>query len=719
MDAYQAIVMLYHHAGRAALLASLSTLALAGAQPALAQQASDDPPPATSDAANDPHASTSDEIIVTGVLQTNRQDMLSAVGVLTAEDLANAVRPSIGETLAHLPGVSASSFGPTASRPILRGLQGERVSVLTNGLGAIDVSNTSADHASAVNPLLAERIEVLRGPQALLYSPSVVGGVVNVIDRRIPVSVPDEPVHLAADFDYASAADQRSASGALDVPLGEKWVVHADGSWSKSDDLEIGGFALTPALRQQALASATATGDPLFAQNAQVRGVLPNTASRTWNAGAGLAFIDEGGSLGVAYSHLDTLYGVPLRFATQPGEEQEAPRISQVQDRIDARAEIDPEGGLFEKIRLRWAYADYAHFELEEDGAIGTTFLNKGQEGRLELTQARQGSWSGASGAQYSFRDFDVIGDEAFLPRNTTTSFGLFTVQQLDLGRIRLEAGARYGHQKVRSNPRPDETGFFDGGRSFDTFSGSIGGTWNFAGDWRIGVNVAHTGRAPSAEELFANGPHAGTQAFEIGDPDFRVEKATSAEAILRGTGGGYTIEASAYYTWFANYIYERQTGAIEDGLPVFQGTQGDARYYGFELQGTLTLASIGEADIVADALVDYTHATILDYGPAPRIPPLRALGGVGLQSHKIDARVEAEWVDRQARTAPLETPTDGYTLVNAELTWRPWGENRPLSFALSANNIFDVVARRASSFLKDFASLAGRDLRISARVNF
>ncbi|MFW2349181.1 TonB-dependent receptor [Qipengyuania sp.] len=689
----------------------------------MAQQAGASPPP-QEDArttADDPdsHASVSNEIIVTGVLQTNRQDMLSAIGVLSQEDLANAVRPSIGETLAHLPGVSASSFGPTASRPILRGLQGERVSILTNGLGTIDVSNTSADHASAVDPLLAERIEVLRGPQALLYSPSVVGGVVNVIDRRVPNSVPDEPVHVAADFDYATAANQRSASGTVDVPVAGKVVLHADGSYSKSDDLAIGGYALTPALRAQALATAAATGDALYAENAAVRGTLPNTAAETWSAGVGAAYIDEGGSIGVAYSHLDSLYGVPLRFATLPGEEQEAPRITLAQDRLDARAEIDPAGGIFEKIRLRWAYADYVHSELEEDGAVGTTFLNKGQEARLELTQARRGAWSGATGAQYSFRDFNVIGEEAFLPKNSTATFGFFTVQQFDLGAVKIEGGARFDHQGVSAHPGTDQPQFFAGSRSFDTVSASVGGTWNFAGDWRLGFNVARTGRAPSAEELFANGPHAGTQSFEIGNPDFAVEKATSVEAVLRGRGNGYTFEASAYHTWFSDYIYERRTGAIEDGLPVYQGTQGDARYYGFELQGTLTLARIGGADIVADALADYTHATILDYGPAPRIPPLRLLGGIGLEGMKFDARAEVEWVDGQTRTAPLETPTDGYTLVNAEVTWRPWGEDRPLSFALSANNIFDVDARRATSFLKDYAPLAGRDIRVSARVNF
>lgn len=714
---------------RSWLAASLSLVALVAAEPAWAQEASDTDqagatddqettPASPKDKAGNPHAPTSNEIIVTGVAR-NREDMLSAVGVLSQEELASAVRPSIGETLAHLPGVSASSFGPTASRPILRGLQGERVSVLTNGLGSIDASSTSADHASAVDPLLAERIEVLRGPQALLFSSSTVGGVVNVIDRRIPIRVPDEPVHVAANLEYASAAEQRSASGTVDVPLSDKWVFHADGSYSKSDDLHIGGYALTPELRAQALASAEATGDPLFAENAAVRGTLPNTASRTWSTGAGLAYIDEGGNLGVSYSHYDSLYGVPIRFATLPGETQEDPRISLSQDRLDAQAEIDPASGFLDRIRLRWGYADYSHFELEDDGGIGTAFYNQGQEARLELTQARRGVWSGASGGQYVFRDFDVVGDEAFLPKNSTADFGLFTVQQLDFGPLKLEAGGRYGHISVSANPNADQPQFFRGERNFDTFSGSVGGSYAFAGDWKIGMNASRTARAPSAEELFANGPHAGTQAFEIGDPDFTTEKATSVEAILRGKGAGYTLEASAYHSWFSDYIYQAQTGEIEDGLPVFQGVQGDARYYGFELQGTATLARLGDADIVANGLADYTHATIDGYGPAPRIPPLRFLGGVGLESPKFDAKAEVEWVDKQARTAPLETPTDGYTLVNAEIAWRPWGGDRPLSFALSANNIFDVVARRASSFLKDYAPLSGRDIRVSAQLNF
>ncbi|WP_287939030.1 TonB-dependent receptor [Sphingopyxis sp.] len=682
-------------------------------------------PPTATQKDDSYHSDPGRDIVVTGVLPIARQDMLSGVAVLEGADLTQKMRPSIGETLSRTPGVSATSFGPSASRPVLRGLQGERVRVLTDGLGSIDVSNTSVDHATVVNPLLADRIEVLRGPQSLLYGSAAIGGVVNVLDKRIPTEVPDEPVHVGAIATYGSAANERSVAGSVDVPVTEHLVVHADGSYLKSDDIRIGGYALTPELRAQALASSLLPPDPDaeepidFAANAAVRGKLPNTASKTWTAGAGVAYITDGGSLGVSYSHYDSLYGVPIRFATEPGQEQEAPRLSLLQNRFDARAEVNANGALIDKIKLRFGYANYRHFELEETGEIGTAFYNKGMEGRLELTQAKRGAWSGATGGQFFIRDFNVVGDEAFLPKNSTEQWGLFTLQQLDFDRLKIEAGARFEHTSLSGKPLPDQPQFFRGDLSFDAFSASLGASYRFAGDWRFGVNVSRTERAPAAEELFANGPHAGTEAFEVGNPDFSLEKAVSVEAVLRGGGPGYTLEASAYHTWFSDFIYENQTGDLEDGLPVYQFRQADARFYGFEVQGTLTLAKFGDMELKADALADYTHARIVDVGAAPRIPPLRLLGGLGVTSPKVDLRGEVEWVDKQTRISPFETPTDGYTMVNAELNFRPWGNDRPLSFAVSANNIFDVDARRHASFLKDYAPLAGRDIRVTARVNF
>ena len=680
---------------------------------------------ANADADADYHKRDSSEIIVTAPVHRDRMDVLSGASVLTGAQLTTALRPTIGETLEHTPGVSATSFGPNASRPVLRGLQGERVRVLTDGIGSVDVSNTSVDHAVVINPLLAERVEVLRGPVALLYGSAAIGGVVNVIDKRIPRAIPDEPIHIDAIASYGSAANERSAGIAADMPIGGGFVAHVDGSYLKTGDLRIGGHALTRQGRTDALASAQLPPDPEaeepvdFAANAAISGTLPNSASKTWVAGAGLSYIDGDSHYGLSYSHYDSLYGVPIRLATLPGQEQEAPRIDIVQNRLDARAEIATGGTVIETIRARLAYAQYRHFELEPDGAIGTAFHNHGYEGRVELVQANHGAWHGASGMQFLSRDFAVAGDEAFLPRNSTEQIGVFTLQQLDYGQVKIESGLRYEKTWLSSHPFDDQPQFFSGGRSFDAMSASLGASYGLTPNWRICANLLRTERAPSAEELFANGPHAGTEAFEIGDPDFRKEKSWGIEAVVHGKGPGFTIDASVYHNWFDNFVYDSPDGTLEDGLPVFRNFQAKARYYGAEIEGKLDLATVGAFAVKADALADYVHAEIVGAGPAPRIPPLRLLGGLSAESDRVDGRVEVEWTDKARRLAAFETPTSGFTMVNASVNFRPLASQPGTSIVLSANNIFDVTARRHASYLKDFAPLAGRDIRVTARVSF
>ncbi|MCP3733911.1 TonB-dependent receptor [Sphingomonas sp. RP10(2022)] len=692
------------------------------ASPAVAQTTPDPtPPPAPAPQGRD--------IIVTAALPQSERDVLQGTSVITGEELARNLRPTIGETLARQPGVSATSFGPSASRPILRGFQGDRIRVLTDGIGSIDVSNTSVDHAVIIDPLLAERIEVLRGPSALLFGSSAVGGVVNVIDTRIPRTVPASGYRLNGIANYGSAANERSGGAAGDVAVGEHLVLHADGSYLKSDDLRTGkGYLLSPQARAAALSQVglpqPGADEPIdFAASAALRDRLPNSAAETWTAGAGASIITDTGNLGVSYSHYDSLYGVPIRYATAVGQEQEAPRLSVVQNRVDLRGEVNTGGGFLDKIRIRAGQATYRHFELEEDGSVGTAFYNKGLEGRLELVQANRGGWQGASGVQYFNRIFNVVGDEAFLPKNETNQTGFFTLQQYSAGPFRAEGGLRYELTDVAGRVPYGNDRFFGGNRHFEALSGSIGASYAIADGVRIGLNGSRTERAPSAEELLANGPHAGTQAYELGSPDFRLEKSWGLEATLHAHGDGYSFDASAYYNSFSNYISENRVAqsvcearSDEVDLPCFQYQQGDARYYGFEADASVRLARIGGYTINADLLGDYVHANIVDVGPVPRIPPARVLGGVEAQGDRIGGRVEVEHVFPQNRLAAFETRTDDYTMVNATASLSPFGKDSKTSLLLSANNIFDVVARRHSSFLKDFAPLAGRDIRVTLR---
>ncbi|SFP72266.1 TonB-dependent receptor [Sphingomonas rubra] len=671
------------------------------------------------------------DIIVTAPVPQSERDVLQGTSVLTGEALTRDLRPTIGETLSRLPGVSATSFGPSASRPILRGFQGERVRVLTDGIGSFDVSNTSVDHAVVINPLLAERIEVLRGPSALLFGSSAVGGVVNVVDTRIPRTRPENGFRLNALANYGSAANERSGQAAADVAVGEYLVLHADGSYLKTDDLEIGGFALSRQARAAALSQVglpqPGAEEPIdFAASAAIRNRLPNSASRTWTAGAGASIITDTGNLGVSYSRYDSLYGVPLRYATEVGQEQEAPRLDIKQDRYDLRGEVETGGGLFDRIRIRLGHADYRHFELEEDGSVGTAFYNNGTEGRLEVVQANRGGWTGASGIQYLNRLFNVVGDEAFLPRNETNQTGLFTLQQYASGRFRAEGGLRYEWSDLAA--RNDTLNrFFAGQRSFNALSASLGASYEVSDAVRLGLNGSRTERAPSAEELFANGAHAGTQAYELGNPDFRLEKSWGLEATLHAHTGAVNFDASAYYNRFSNYISENQVDQAvcaaaaapsgrEVDLPCFQYQQADARYYGFEADLSATLFTLGTTRINGDVLGDYVHANIVDLGPVPRIPPARVLGGLEAQGERFTLRGEVEHLFDQDRITAFETPTKDYTIVNASVSLSPFGRDSKTTLLLSANNLFDVNVRRHASFLKDFAPLAGRDLRATLR---
>ena len=701
---------------RSALLrAGCALSALSASLPAMAQA------PALDSSPQGYHDQRAD-IVVTAIIPRRQGDILSGTSVVSGEELTRSLRPTIGDTLARQPGVSATSFGPNASRPVLRGFQGERVRILTDGIGSFDVSNTSVDHAVAINPLTADRIEVLRGPAALLYGSSAIGGVVNVIDSRIPRRVPDEPIHIDGIATYGSAAHERTGSGEIEAPIGDKFVVHFDGSYSRSGDLDTGNYILTPALRAQAAAS----GDPEIRDLASLRGKLPNSGARTWEVAGGAALITDGGNLGISVAHTDNFYGVPVRYSLDADGEAEKVRLHMKQDRADLRAELPVNGGFLESVRLRAGFADYQHQEIEETGEVGTTFYNQSIESRLELVQAKRGGWDGAIGAQFFARNFHVEGEEKFLPRNETEQLGFFTLQSFDLGTTRIELGGRYEHTRVEADA--DETLFNPAyHRSFNALSSSLGVSQELVPGWRVGLNLSRTERAPSAEELFARGNHAGTQAFELGNPDFGLEKSWGIEGTLRGQGDGYTLSLSAYHNWFDGYIYDVR---VDDGVcmaanggeplsfPCYQNLQANARYLGFEAEGTVKLGQIGSYALNLDGVADYVRATIVGSGPAPRIPPLRLLGGLELQGDRLSVRGEVERSFAQNRITDTETPTDGFTLVNASLSFKPIKGNDRTTITLSANNIFDVEARRAASFLKDYAPLAGRDIRLTARLS-
>lgn len=700
--------------------ASMTALSVALSVPAYAQQTGSTGASAAAPQTDDFHSS--EEIVVTAPY-VERLDILSGTSAVSGDLLAEKTRAQLGDILSSLPGVSATSFSPGASRPVLRGYQGNRVAVLTDGIGNIDASNTSADHAVTIDTLTIERIEVLRGPAVLLFGGQAVGGAVNALDKRIPRAVPKEAVHVDALAGYGSAARDWSGGASVDVPVTDRVVVHLDGSYRNSDDLRTGGYILAPSLRAEVLefaAEETSEGNLDEAAEALElagqSGRIPNSAVKSWTAAGGIAFIDDGGNMGLSYSIYDTNYGIPARPGTghahADGGEEEAPvTIGMRQYRFDVRGEVDLGDGLFEKLRLRAGYANYSHTEFEGD-EIGTIFNSKGIEARAEFIQNDRGGWRGASGAQYQSRDLEAIGAEAFVPPNKTKQFGLFTLQEFTAGNLDAEVALRFDTAQLRA----DILGI---NRSFNNVSAAFGVGYHI-GDLKIGANLSRTGRAPAVEELFSNGPHIATQAFEVGDPLLKSERAWNGELYARYDTADTAFNLTLYSNRFDNFIYEAETGTVEDDLPVFQYFQNDAKVWGVEFQGSQNVARFGDVDLKVDAVADYTRAKISGgAGNVPRIPPLRVLGGVELNGTRLDLRGEVEWSDAQTKTAPFESATDGFTLVNATATWRPFGSDRNVALIASANNIFDVVARRSASFTKDFVPLSGRDFRLSARISF
>jgi len=660
-----------------------------------------------------PGAAMVSEIIVTGSRRRARLKAPVSGAVLSGAELTSAARATLGETLAGLPGISSTAFGPGVSRPVLRGLQGERTRLLVDGIQSLDVSNTSPDHAVAINPLAATRIEVLRGPAALLYGSGIVGGVVNTRVDRVPADTPARPVTGLVSGTYGSAADEVSLGAVLDGG-GGAFAWHLDGHWLDTGNLDIGGFVLGPLQREAALAA----DDPAVRALAELRGSLPNSAAETWDIAGGVSYVNAGSHFGVAVSHAESRYGLPTRFSFDPAEPVPNTLIDLEQTRVDFRAEIALDGDWIERVRVRFGWADYAHDEVLDTGELTATFLNEAFEVRAEVVGAERGVWRMTNGAQYFSRDFSVRAETPLLPPTDTGQFALFTNHEINLAPLRIEAALRFETTDIEARPDP-ALGNPVTDRSYSGLSGALGASYTVAPGWVVAASGFFSTRAPVVEELFTQGTDPGTQGVLLGNPDLGEETAWGLEGVLRGFGPRWSIEASVHYTRFPDFIFAAQTGDVIDGLPVFRFLADSAEYYGFEVQGKLDLFTAGAVTVGVDALADYTRATLEDATPVPRIPPLRVLGGMHARSTAFDARIEGEWARRMNRVSDFETPTQGYLIANASVDWRPFADAPALALGLQANNIFDDTVRRHASFLKDFAPVAGREIHLRARLSF
>ena len=633
------------------------------------------------------------EIVVTAPLEGSRIESLQGAEVLRRDDIVEQLNGGLGDTLDSVPGIATTFFGAGASRPIIRGLGEDRVRVLQNGIGAIDASTASPDHAVTSDGLDAERIEVLRGAAALAYGGNAIGGVVNVIDQSIPTRAID-----GVTFDGLAVLSSVNDGTQGDANLG----------------FGAGPFALR-------LSAAARDTDPYDTPI----GEALNQWTSVRSYGIGGSLLGDWGYSGLAVKRTEDEYGLLPEGVGEPGG-----HIELEQTRIEARGDLRIDLGPFDRLDYGVQQSDYQHTEFEGDGAPGTTFTSEGWEGRLEAHH-RGERLNGTIGVQFSDVDFAAVGDEAFITPTNTQDSGVFVVERYDLGSWGLEGGARYERRELDSQTF--------GTREFDNVSASFGMFVRPAPNWFVGATLASVERAPTAFELFSDGPHLATSNYEIGDPDLQQEKATSFEASLRYNRGPFRFEMNLYGMDFSNYIALVERGdvwwvdedtdtsgfAADEGsapggadeiLPVFAFVQQDATFVGGELSAAMQVGEINGFAITTDGSLDLVRADFVGGGHPPRIPPRSLTLGVEAANDHWTARLEAVDTAKQTRLAQFETATDGYTFINAGLAWRP---TTNWTIRLDGRNLTDELGRVHTSFLKDELPLPGRNFRLTLQTSF
>ncbi len=636
-------------------------------------------------------------VAVTGnPLGVGSDAMVLPVSILSGRELSLKREATLGETLNTMPGVAASNFGPNSSRPVIRGLDAERVRIMQNGVGILDASSLSFDHAVAIDPLVIEQIDVVRGPAALLYGGSAVGGVVNAIDHRIPTE-PVNGIIGRTEARLGGPDNQRNAAAVVDVGNGQ-FAMHADAYKRKTDDLNIPGFALSNRKNQ---------ADGTLQEN---HGKLINSSASSDGGALGASLTFDKGYVGSSYSGFNSNYGTVA---------EQAVRIDMKSQRWDIASEFRELNSVISRIKMRYAHTDYQHQEIE-DGAIGTTFKNKGSEGSVELGHAKLGDLDGVWGWQFQNSRFAALGEEAFVPTVQTKSHAAYLYEEmplkaLGLDQLKLSIGGRAEHTALDAsawtkNPTVQAA-------DFTTYSYALGGLYAIDSHWSMASNLSHNERAPSYFELYADGAHLATGQYEVGNPNFKKECSNGVDAQIRWKDARNIFSVGAYYTRFNRFLGLLDTGDIDgpSTLPIAQFSAFAASFKGLEAEGKFNLADDWDLSLRGD----YVRASNLDNKAAlPRITPLRLGAGLNYQKNALGARLNVTQAFKQNRTAENELPTAGYTNVSAMATYKLPSKLNVELFA-KANNLLNQEIREHTSFLKDLSLAGERSVLIGLRADF
>lgn len=651
-------------------------------------------------AAQNRHEHALDTITVTGN-PLGAEELTVPVQRLEREELLLRTQPTLGETLDGLPGVSSTWFGPNASRPVIRGLDGDRIRILNNGGAAQDVSSLSYDHALTLDPLLVERIEVLRGPAALQYGGSAVGGVVNVIDSRIhrePLFDAAGGVSGRAHLGLASGNREQGGSVLLDAGT-ERYTLHVDAMSRNTQDVAV-----------PLDIACTRGGVTTTARR------LCNSASQSWGGAVGGTFHFAQGYLGAALSTYDSQYGTVAEDEVSIGLRS---------SRLTLEGERRGFSGPFQSLKAQFSRTDYQHTEFDA-GVPGTVFKSQGHELRLQARQAQLysavGALDGVLGLQAEHSEFSADGSEAYAPYSRTRSGAVYAHEELGLPWGKLSAGARVEQVQVESLGHPSIARFTPATRSFTPMSQALGAVWNLAPQWQLSGNLSWNERAPKDYELFANGEHVATAAYEIGNPDLDKERSSNVDLGLGWKQGAHRAQLQLFEHRFSNYI-ALEASDLTAVPPEYRYTQVQARFTGAEASGTIRLLEQG-GTLDLGLRADMVRAENTSTGqPLPRIAPRRVGATLQWAQGPWGGRLGVDQIATQDRVPDGQLATDGYTLWNAAATYRSRVSGAQLLWYARLDNIGDTLAYSASSILTQTAPgrvpLPGRSLKAGLQLTF
>ncbi len=696
-------------------------------------------------------------------LHSSTIESVTPVNVLSGDDLKMKHASTLGETLKGEVGVHSTYYGPVASSPIIRGLDGPRVLITQNGLDVSDASRVGADHSVATETSTATQVEVLRGPATLFYGSGAIGGVVNIVDERVPTSTENQ-------FDYMlqhnSVADENEASFNLNTGSG-KVAFHLDGFWRDSGDYKIPGQASIEDDHEEHHDE----HDDHEGEEHEESGTLANSSAKSSGFTIGSSYLLDNGYIGFSYGLMTREYGVPGHehhddehdeehhtedlHDEEHEDEEHAVRAELNQQRFQILSDLTFEEQFINRLATKLAYTDYQHQEIE-DGQVGTEFNNTMLEARADLYHRSLDGWKGAWSLHFKENDFEAFGDEAFTPPSTTSALALAWLEEKHFGEVLLQFGARIedvdisaevadieGHDNEPAIDASDYSAF-----SFTPISASAGAVWDYQSGYNIGLSVAFSQRAPSASELFSNGEHIGTNSYELGaiyeihqegehyhielnEQLPELETSYNIDLTWRKFEGDFGFVISAFYNRINDYYYQENSGLFfdgehehdienmsaddEHGLPIYVYQQADARLFGFESEFVYQISDELKGSIFAD----YINAELVDGDNLPRTPPMRLGAELEYQGQNYSAQFNVSHYFEQDETAELETATDGYSLVDISVNYYLDGIGNDFIVFAKAENLLNEEARVHSSFLKDDAPLPGRGFSLGIRGSF